>query len=708
MTFPVHHTHSTAGTSFGTSVTPTIPTGTVSGDTLIAILVIDFDRTVATPSGWAVEGSHVGGGGTIKTVVYSRTATGSDTDPTFDISPSNEGMHACILRSSGVSTITVTFDDFFSATTHTCPANGTATTDALVYRQVGLDSGADSTLTMPATAIFNETGGGGGGGVWSAVSEEDISASSSVPTSNATTVSSVTSNTVTVKLESPAGRSITNIDGDNDVQAGQTSVAITGVDFDLPISTVTLGGETLTVTGSPTTTNIDVDVPLHIDLEWGSTTNQLAVTDNTGTLTLDNVTLSTPTGWETVTFNGSAPNPTTTESYYEEAQTDLTFTMAVNDILAWESATGLTVDVQTLPFINPPNTSTGDYKIWDTSLSTWTAVASYTWIDGGQPTAAVLSSPTGTETSDTTASGTVSTDTAAGTLYFYTTTNASETANDIRTNGDSQTVTATGVQNVSVTGLTASTTYYIHYLQDNGVDSNVVSSASFTTDASPDVTPPVLSLPTGTETGAQTADGTVTTDESNGTLYFYVSTNSSETAGTIKASGDNQSVTAIGVQNVSFINLTPSTVYYAHYVHDDASTNESNVVSSASFTTDAIDTTPPVLSSPLVVSNTSNSVDGSVSTDEGNGILYFLASTNATETAVDIRTMGLMQTVTTTGVQNVTYTGLSPETLYYLHFVQEDDPGNVSNVVTTTSFTTDAAPDTPSDSMMFIWFNDLL
>jgi len=105
--------------------------------------------------------------------------------------------------------------------------------------------------------------------------------------------------------------------------------------------------------------------------------------------------------------------------------------------------------------------------------------------------------------------------------------------------------------------------------------------------SAPDTTAPILSLPTGTSTGSTTGSGTVSTDEGNGTLYYYASTNSTETAATIKASGDSQAVSASGVQNVTFTGLTPSTAYYAHYVHDDAATNESNVVSSTSFTTDA-------------------------------------------------------------------------------------------------------------------------
>ncbi len=115
---------------------------------------------------------------------------------------------------------------------------------------------------------------------------------------------------------------------------------------------------------------------------------------------------------------------------------------------------------------------------------------------------------------------------------------------------------------------------------------------------------PVLSLPTGVKTGPYTGSGTVTTDQGNGILYFYASVNATETAATIKASGDSQAVVASGVQNVSFQGLVPSTAYFAHYVHDNAETNESNVVnSSPAFTTDAA---PPATSDSYISDLTSS------------------------------------------------------------------------------------------------------
>ena len=101
-----------------------------------------------------------------------------------------------------------------------------------------------------------------------------------------------------------------------------------------------------------------------------------------------------------------------------------------------------------------------------------------------------------------------------------------------------------------------------------------------------DVTAPTLTSPTGTQTGSTTASGTVSTDEANGTLYYLASTNATETVGTVKAASS-QAVSGTGSQSVSFIGLTASTTYYAHYCHRDAAGNDSTVSNSASFTTAA-------------------------------------------------------------------------------------------------------------------------
>ncbi len=98
-------------------------------------------------------------------------------------------------------------------------------------------------------------------------------------------------------------------------------------------------------------------------------------------------------------------------------------------------------------------------------------------------TAPDLTLPTGTATGATTATGTVTSD-EAGTLWYYASTSASESAADIKTFGASQAMTV-GLNNVSVTGLTAETGYYLHYVGDDASsnESDVENSTIFTTDA---------------------------------------------------------------------------------------------------------------------------------------------------------------------------------------------------------------------------------
>ena len=124
-------------------------------------------------------------------------------------------------------------------------------------------------------------------------------------------------------------------------------------------------------------------------------------------------------------------------------------------------------------------------------------------------TAPTLTSPTGTQTGTTTASGTVSTDEGNGTLYYLATTNATETAATVKA-ASSQAVSGTGSQSVSFTGLTASTTYYAHYCHRDaaGNDSTVSNSASFTT-ASTSATAVTMSGPSGGVSGVASTNFTI-------------------------------------------------------------------------------------------------------------------------------------------------------------------------------------------------------
>lgn len=113
-----------------------------------------------------------------------------------------------------------------------------------------------------------------------------------------------------------------------------------------------------------------------------------------------------------------------------------------------------------------------------------------------------------------------------------------------------------------------------------------------------DTTAPVLSSPTGTSTGSTTATVGATTDEGNGTLYAVVTTSATQpSVAQIKAGQDHtgaaapwagsQAVSSTGAKTLNATGLSASTAYYGHLVHADAAANDSNVVSSAEFTTSA-------------------------------------------------------------------------------------------------------------------------
>lgn len=102
------------------------------------------------------------------------------------------------------------------------------------------------------------------------------------------------------------------------------------------------------------------------------------------------------------------------------------------------------------------------------------------------------------------------------------------------------------------------------------------------------------------------------------------------------------------------------------------------------------DTIPPTLTTPTGTQTGSTAASGTVSTNEANGTLYYLASTNATETATTVKAAA-SQAVTTAGSQTVSFTGLTASTTYYAHYLHRDAAGNDSSVASSTSFTTAAS-----------------
>lgn len=255
----------------------------------------------------------------------------------------------------------------------------------------------------------------------------------------------------------------------------------------------------------------------------------------------------------------------------------------------------------------------------DSTVLTSTAFATPVTPDTTAPT---LSAATASANGPTAANASVTTNEATGTLYSLINTSASATAAAVKA-GASQVVTATGVQSLTPTGLTAGTTgYRVHFLHRDaaGNDSAVLTTAAFNTPAEPDTLAPVLSAATAAATGPTASSGSVTTDEANGTLYWVTNTNASATASVVKA-GSSQPVTASGVQNTTSSGLTANTATYrTHYLHRDAAGNDSTVRTTTAFATPVVpDTTPPVMGGALSrsgLSTTGYTVTGYTATDD--------------------------------------------------------------------------------------------
>ena len=241
-----------------------------------------------------------------------------------------------------------------------------------------------------------------------------------------------------------------------------------------------------------------------------------------------------------------------------------------------------------------------------------------------------------------------------------------------------------------------------------------VSRSVFLEDASaggPDTTAPVLSAALAAATSDTAFNWAVTTDEGNGILYWVASTSATvpsalqirsgqDHTGGAAADSGNSMVSSLGTQNGSGSGLTASTGYTWHAVHRDGAGNDSNVVSDG-FTTQApADTTAPVLSTASATATGSTTFDWSVSTNEGNGTIYWVASTSATVPSVTQIRNGQdhtgasaaasgNQTVSATGTQNGNGTGLSASTAYTWFVLHRDTAGNDSTIVSD-GFTTTA------------------
>lgn len=123
---------------------------------------------------------------------------------------------------------------------------------------------------------------------------------------------------------------------------------------------------------------------------------------------------------------------------------------------------------------------------------------------------------------------------------------------------------------------------------------------------------PVLAVPGDAANGPTSASLSVTTTESGGTLYWFLSASAvapnaaALKAGTGALASGAQAVVASGVQTVLVSGLAVGTGYFAHFLHRDGAGNDSAIVSGDGFSTPAASTV--AIQQSAIALNTSQSL----------------------------------------------------------------------------------------------------
>ena len=204
-----------------------------------------------------------------------------------------------------------------------------------------------------------------------------------------------------------------------------------------------------------------------------------------------------------------------------------------------------------------------------------------------------------------------------------------------------------------------------------------------------DTTAPVLSSPIGTPTGTTTATGTVTTDEGNGTLYWEVTASATPPAsGPVATITSKQDLPSEYGETTDPLGVSFSTT-------TDGSGSGATLTCTAR-TFDAGMQLYRVDQFTLNAGGTGYQVGDSLVMQLnfppfGDYPSCTVATTSSNATFIsDATSAGDTQTVSATGSQIVSVTGLSAATSYYIHFLHVDAASNESNVSTSAQFTTQA------------------
>ena len=237
---------------------------------------------------------------------------------------------------------------------------------------------------------------------------------------------------------------------------------------------------------------------------------------------------------------------------------------------------------------------------------------------------------------------------------------------------------------ITLTGLNGSTTYYFRVGSTDGLGNGptVSSQSSFTTDPTPDTTPPVVSNIQVASKTHNSAVITWTTNEQSDSMVQYGT--SSRSWGSYPSNQSSGSM--VTSHSVTLTGLNGGTTYYFRVGSTDASNNGPTVSNQGSFTTDLPpDTTPPMISNLHVASKTHNSA-----------IINWTTNENS-DSVVQYGTGGIYNhgesDVSMVASHSISLTGLNPDTTYNYRVFSTDASDNTA-AVSGMSFTTDSAPDT--------------
>lgn len=282
--------------------------------------------------------------------------------------------------------------------------------------------------------------------------------------------------------------------------------------------------------------------------------------------------------------------------------------------LARGRAPALVVNASLLVDVPMTGSSTADSKNTDPTVTGTAVITDPTIYTTEVP---ILYTATSASITDTTATIGCSSDRTTGTLHWYVSTSATPPSiADLKAGTGaaaaqfgSVTPVVVGANTFSVVSLTAATPYYTYFVQDDGVEDSNVLAGSLTTASAAGVAA-VLSAPGSSAVAGTTATVSVTTDKNTGTLYRYISTSGTPPSaadlkdGTGSVQFDNTTTITIGANSFNLTSLSHETQYFAHFIQNDAD-GDSNIVSTAGFTTEAAPVVPPAEGDIVVPSNLS-------------------------------------------------------------------------------------------------------